>query len=83
MIRDIRTAFLEQLDVLDWMDNKTKAAARHKALNMRYKVAYPEEILDANWLDKEHQVKFYENNLFYIPFPEDTENNKDRSFNFI
>lgn len=57
MIRDIRTAFLKQLDDLDWMDSKTKAAARHKAISMRYKVAYPEEILDQNWLDKEHQVR--------------------------
>ncbi|XP_022686238.1 endothelin-converting enzyme 1-like isoform X2 [Varroa jacobsoni] len=64
MIRDIRTAFLKQLDDLDWMDSKTKAAARHKAISMRYKVAYPEEILDQNWLDKEHQLNFSADDVF-------------------
>ncbi|OQR76159.1 endothelin-converting enzyme 1-like [Tropilaelaps mercedesae] len=64
MIRDIRAAFLEQLDNLDWMDDETRAAARHKAVSMRYKVAYPEAILDQKWLDKEHQLNLSTDNVF-------------------
>ncbi|XP_018496661.2 neprilysin-1 [Galendromus occidentalis] len=64
MIRDIREAFLENLSDLDWMDSSTKQSAIRKALAMNFKVAYPDEILDQNWLERNHKVVFTTDNIF-------------------
>ncbi|HEV7693442.1 MAG TPA: M13 family metallopeptidase [Hyphomonadaceae bacterium] len=42
MVANIRTAFAERLDTLDWMDDATRAEARAKLTAMEALIAYPE-----------------------------------------
>ncbi|XP_054714705.1 neprilysin-4-like isoform X2 [Uloborus diversus] len=55
MISDIKTAFLELLDEVDWMDPDTREAARQKALMMSEKIGFPEYIIDPVELDKDYE----------------------------
>ncbi|XP_064461110.1 neprilysin-1-like isoform X2 [Ornithodoros turicata] len=64
MIRDIKSAFLEILDDVDWMDNETRQVARAKAELMSQKIGYPQYISDPEELDKEYEVEFERDTYF-------------------
>jgi predicted metalloendopeptidase len=55
MIKYIQQAFLQILDDLTWMDPKTKEKAKHKMLQMHQFIAYPDEILDRDIVEKHHE----------------------------
>ncbi|GFX17353.1 neprilysin-4 [Trichonephila clavipes] len=55
MIKDIKTAFLELLDEVDWMDKETREAARQKAVLMSEKIGFPEYLMDPQALDEEFE----------------------------
>ncbi|GFS75640.1 neprilysin-1 [Nephila pilipes] len=55
MIKDIKTAFLELLDEVDWMDGETREAARQKAVLMSEKIGFPEYLMDPQTLDEEFE----------------------------
>ncbi|CAN7986986.1 unnamed protein product, partial [Ixodes hexagonus] len=64
MISDIKAAFLEILNDVDWMDSQTRHVARQKAELMTEKIGYPEYISDATELDKEYEVEFKRDTYF-------------------
>ncbi|EEC19985.1 neprilysin, putative, partial [Ixodes scapularis] len=57
MISDIKAAFLEILNNVDWMDSETRHVAREKAMLMTEKIGFPEYISDATELDKEYELE--------------------------
>lgn len=59
MIKNIKEAFREIVDDIDWMDDKTKEAAHKKADEMGEQMAYADELLDNAKL-----TEFY--NLFNV-----------------
>ncbi|KAG0410753.1 hypothetical protein HPB47_012129, partial [Ixodes persulcatus] len=64
MISDIKAAFLEILNNVDWMDSETRHVAREKAMLMTEKIGFPEYISDATELDKEYEVEFKRDTYF-------------------
>ncbi|XP_077302517.1 M13 family metallopeptidase neprilysin 2 isoform X2 [Arctopsyche grandis] len=46
MVNDIRSEFLNILEDVDWMDDKTKKSAVDKAGSMATHIAYPQELLE-------------------------------------
>ena len=46
MIRNIRDAFSELLERIDWMDDNTKNVAREKVASIAEKIGYPEYIFN-------------------------------------
>lgn len=46
MVGDLKTALLEQLPRIAWMDDATKSRAREKVNSIVDRLAYPEELLD-------------------------------------
>ncbi|PRD18373.1 UNVERIFIED_CONTAM: Endothelin-converting enzyme 2 [Trichonephila clavipes] len=66
MIKDIKTAFLELLDEVDWMDKETREAARQKAVLMSEKIGFPEYLMDPQALDEEFEgVSNFVTHYFY------------------
>ncbi|CAN8016172.1 unnamed protein product, partial [Ixodes persulcatus] len=61
---DIKAAFLEILNNVDWMDSETRHVAREKAMLMTEKIGFPEYISDATELDKEYEVEFKRDTYF-------------------
>ncbi|XP_038058258.1 endothelin-converting enzyme homolog isoform X2 [Patiria miniata] len=55
LIEDIREAFLQNLPLVEWMDDKTRARAEEKARAVKDKIGFPDWILDPVKLDE-----FYE-----------------------
>lgn len=51
MIANLKIAFESLVDDAQWMDDQTKAIARHKAEVIREFVAYPDWILDKDQLE--------------------------------
>ncbi|KAI5630566.1 VLP3p-2, transcript variant X2 [Venturia canescens] len=56
MVTDIREQFTKILKTVDWMDEKTRRSALEKAASMSSHIAYPDELLDDDKIEK-----FYEN----------------------
>ena len=52
---DVRTAFIDNLDTLKWMDKETRTKARDKAQAVHRVVGYPEWLLDPIKLDNFYQ----------------------------
>ncbi|KAK6176886.1 hypothetical protein SNE40_015099 [Patella caerulea] len=69
MIENIRSAFFELLNELDWMDDSTRQLAREKAEYINEKIGYADAILDDVYLNK-----LYENHTYD---PHDYFNNVD------
>ncbi|KAG8180916.1 hypothetical protein JTE90_020143 [Oedothorax gibbosus] len=65
MINDIKTAFLELLDEVDWMDSETRAAAREKAVMMSEKIGFPEYITDPKALDEDYEGKEFKPDTYF------------------
>ncbi|XP_077204336.1 endothelin-converting enzyme 2 [Paroedura picta] len=74
MIAEIRTAFEESLRQLDWMDGKTKQAAKEKADAIYDMIGFPEFILDDKELDDIYdgyevsEDSFFQNMLNFYNF---------------
>ncbi|XP_062987940.1 endothelin-converting enzyme 2 isoform X2 [Elgaria multicarinata webbii] len=74
MIAEIRTAFEESLDHLDWMDEKTRRAAKEKADSIYDMIGFPEFILDNKELDDVYdgydvsEDSFFQNMLNFYNF---------------
>ncbi|CAL8122372.1 unnamed protein product [Orchesella dallaii] len=52
MVNDIRTAFVDILTTMDWMDVDTKRRALGKAAAMKTNIGYPEQLLNEDILRK-------------------------------
>ncbi|KAL8586238.1 hypothetical protein ACOMHN_021503 [Nucella lapillus] len=55
IMKEVQTAFVENLDTLQWMDQGTRDRARHKAQAMHLAVGYPDWILDPLKLDRYYE----------------------------
>ncbi|KAL3861161.1 hypothetical protein ACJMK2_007226, partial [Sinanodonta woodiana] len=55
MIHDIRAAFNELLEEVDWMDHTTRVVAREKADAIAEKIGYPQYILNDTVLEEEYK----------------------------
>ncbi|NWW47078.1 NEP protein, partial [Pedionomus torquatus] len=66
MIADIRGVFIETLDELTWMDAETKNKAEQKAIAIRERIGYPDEIVtDDNKLNSEYQELNYKEEEYF------------------
>ncbi|OXB73430.1 UNVERIFIED_CONTAM: hypothetical protein H355_015158 [Colinus virginianus] len=66
MIADIRSVFIETLDELTWMDAETKKKAEQKAMAIRERIGYPDEIMtDDNKLNSEYQELNYKEEEYF------------------
>ncbi|CAH1775260.1 unnamed protein product [Owenia fusiformis] len=72
MIGNIREAFNELLEEVDWMDTETREVAREKANAISEKIGYPNYIMNSTALDKDYAEltieadKYFENVLSVI-----------------
>uniref|UniRef100_A0A673HLS6 endothelin-converting enzyme 1 n=1 Tax=Sinocyclocheilus rhinocerous TaxID=307959 RepID=A0A673HLS6_9TELE len=65
MINEIRTAFKEALDDLNWMDEQTRQAAKDKADAIYDMIGFPDFILDSKELDDVYEgYEVTEDNFF-------------------
>jgi endothelin-converting enzyme/putative endopeptidase len=83
MVANIRAAFAERLDTLDWMDDATRAEARAKLTAMEALIAYPEAPRDYTGLVLD-RAKLFENVEAIYDFDarrdiEDLSHNVDRA----
>ncbi|XP_061861588.1 neprilysin isoform X3 [Colius striatus] len=66
MITDIRDVFIKTLDELTWMDAETKQKAEQKAVAIRERIGYPDEIVtDDNKLNSEYQELSYKEEEYF------------------
>ncbi|OPJ85456.1 neprilysin [Patagioenas fasciata monilis] len=66
MIADIRNVFIKTLDELTWMDAETKKKAEQKALAIRERIGYPDEIVsDDAKLNSEYQELNYKEEEYF------------------
>uniref|UniRef100_A0A3B1IG29 endothelin-converting enzyme 1 n=1 Tax=Astyanax mexicanus TaxID=7994 RepID=A0A3B1IG29_ASTMX len=74
MINEIRTAFQDALDHLNWMDDQTRKAAKEKADDIYDMIGYPDFILDPKELDDVYdgydvsEDNFFQNMLNFYNF---------------
>nr|KAG5706515.1 hypothetical protein BaRGS_028686 [Batillaria attramentaria] len=52
ILSDVQSAFVDNLDTVNWMDAETRNRARDKALAVKKVLGYPDWILDVDELDK-------------------------------
>lgn len=50
MCETLKSAFIEELKHLDWMDSVTKSHAEAKAKNLKYHIGYPDWIYNSSKL---------------------------------
>nr|KAG5687186.1 hypothetical protein BaRGS_012240 [Batillaria attramentaria] len=55
MAANLLEAFKEIVRESDWMSNTTKQAALEKADSMKYKIGYPDFIMNDTWLDERYK----------------------------
>ncbi|NWZ34315.1 NEP protein, partial [Brachypodius atriceps] len=66
MIADIRDVFIQTLDELTWMDAETKKRAEQKAIAIRERIGYPDEIVtDDDKLNSEYQELNYKEEEYF------------------
>ncbi|NXA95840.1 NEP protein, partial [Melanocharis versteri] len=66
MIADIRDVFIKTLDELSWMDEDTKKRAEQKAIAIRERIGYPDEIVtDDDKLNSEYQELNYKEEEYF------------------
>ncbi|XP_053246298.1 neprilysin isoform X1 [Podarcis raffonei] len=66
MITQIREVFIQTLDELNWMDAETKKKAEEKAIAIRERIGYPDEILtDTNKLNAEYKDLHYKEEEYF------------------
>ncbi|XP_075929055.1 neprilysin-like isoform X2 [Petromyzon marinus] len=67
MIERLREAFIHTLDEMTWMDDRTRARAREKALAITTQMGYADYIVDGNnpRLDEEYADLNYEEDVYF------------------
>lgn len=55
MVEDVRNAFIEGFESLEWMDDHTRNAAKDKAEHIVQKIGYPEYIENSQLLDNHYK----------------------------
>ncbi|XP_061493081.1 neprilysin [Rhineura floridana] len=66
MITQIRDIFIKILDELNWMDAETKKKAEEKAVAIKERIGYPDEIMtDTNKLNQEYKDLHYKEEEYF------------------
>ncbi|MBZ3872460.1 Neprilysin [Sciurus carolinensis] len=74
LIAQIREVFIHTLDDLTWMDAETKKRAEEKALAIKERIGYPEDISNDNKLNNEYlelnykEAEYFENIIQNLKF---------------
>ena len=63
LVENLKIAFSQHIDELDWMGDETKAKAHEKLDNFIVKIGYPDEWKDYSTLDIDPDKSYYENIL--------------------
>ena len=63
LVENLKTAFSQHIDELDWMGEETKAKAHEKLDNFTVKIGYPDEWKDYSTLGIDPDKSYYENLL--------------------
>ncbi|CAM1311693.1 PHEX (predicted) [Pycnogonum litorale] len=58
MIMEVKKSVIEGIDLLSWMDSKTKTEAKNKVFNIVDFVAYPDWVLDEKEIERRHKDVF-------------------------
>ena len=61
LVENLKKAFSQHIDELDWMSDSTKAKAHEKLDNFTVKVGYPDKWKDYSTLDINPEKSYYEN----------------------
>jgi putative endopeptidase len=61
LVENLKTAFSQHIDSLDWMSDATKAKAHEKLDNFTVKIGYPDKWKDYSTLDIDPAKSYYEN----------------------
>ncbi len=61
LVENLKKAFSQHIDELDWMSDSTKAKAHEKLDNFTVKIGYPDKWKDYSTLDIDPQKSYYEN----------------------
>lgn len=54
LVKNVRNAFIKNLNSVEWMDKNTRALAVQKARDIHFHIAYPTELLDDNKLNEHY-----------------------------
>ena len=65
MVESIREEFVNILESVPWMDEKTRAAALGKAKNMTHHIGYPDELMDDEKLIDYYKPVSVDENLYF------------------
>ena len=63
LVENLKTAFSQHIDELDWMGDETKVKAHEKLDNFTVKIGYPDVWKDYSTLDIDPDKSYYENIL--------------------
>ena len=61
LVENLKKAFSQHIDELDWMSDSTKTKAHEKLDNFTVKIGYPDKWKDYSTLDIDPQKSYYEN----------------------
>ncbi len=61
LVENLKTAFSQHIDSLDWMSDATKVKAHEKLDNFTVKIGYPDKWKDYSTLDIDPAKSYYEN----------------------
>lgn len=61
LVENLKTAFSQHIDELDWMGGETKAKAHEKLDNFTVKIGYPDKWKDYSTLEINPELSYYEN----------------------
>lgn len=61
LVNNLRTAFSQHIDALDWMGEATKAYAQDKLSAFTVKIGYPDKWKDYSSLEVNPELSYYEN----------------------
>ena len=61
LVNNLRTAFSQHIDALDWMGEATKAYAQDKLAAFTVKIGYPDKWKDYSSLEVNPELSYYEN----------------------
>lgn len=61
LVGNLKKAFSQHIDELDWMSDSTKAKAHEKLDNFTVKIGYPDKWKDYSTLDIDPEKSYYEN----------------------
>lgn len=63
LVENLKTAFAEHIDSLDWMSDETKAKAHEKLAGFTVKIGYPDEWKDYSGLTIDPQLSYLDNQI--------------------